>query len=265
MKLTVLVENTSNCSLQAEHGLSLFIEHNHLNFLFDMGQKDLFKHNAELLQIPIEKVDFAIISHSHYDHGGGLSTFLDTNHKAKIYLRAFEPCYSKKDFGMKYIGLDEELKKSHRLIFCSEKEYITPEIILFSNVKERLYDSSLNNLLFLKKQDLFINDTFDHEQNLIIKEGKKNILIAGCAHTGIINIINKAEAILGEKITDVVGGFHLKGLENDGFIKTFAEALKKYPCNFYTCHCTGTESYLKLKEILGNQIQYLSCGMNLTL
>ena len=60
MKLTVLVENTSNCSLQAEHGLSLFIEHNHLNFLFDMGQKDLFKHNAELLQIPIKKVDFAI-------------------------------------------------------------------------------------------------------------------------------------------------------------------------------------------------------------
>jgi hypothetical protein len=53
--------------------------------------------------------------------------------------------------------------------------------------------------------------------------------------------------------------------ENDDFIKTFAEALKKYPCNFYTCHCTGTESYLKLKEILGNQIQYLSCGMNLTL
>ena len=123
-----------------------------------------------------------------------------------------------------------------------------------------------NKLLWIqKKQDLFINDTFDHEQNLIIKEGKKNILIAGCAHTGIVNIINKAEAILGEKITDVVGGFHLKGLENDDFIKTFAEALKKYPCNFYTCHCTGTESYLKLKEILGNQIQYLSCGMNLTL
>ena len=109
MTITSLIENTSSVGLPVEHGLSLFIESdNGLKILFDMGQGGLFARNAAELGIELQKVDIAIISHGHYDHGGGLRTFLEVNEKAKVYIHgsAFEPHYSLRESGMKYKGLD---------------------------------------------------------------------------------------------------------------------------------------------------------------
>lgn len=78
MKITSLVDNTSHAGLPVEHGLSLHIAlDNGQNILFDMGQGSLFASNAATLGIDIASVDAAIISHGHYDHGGGLKTFLE--------------------------------------------------------------------------------------------------------------------------------------------------------------------------------------------
>ena len=96
MKITTLIENTSARGLPTEHGLSLFVETAEHKFLFDMGQTDLFARNAETLGIALSKVDFAVLSHGHYDHGGGLNTFLALNDHAPVYMSryAFEPHYN---------------------------------------------------------------------------------------------------------------------------------------------------------------------------
>ena len=87
MKCTVLVENTSlNEHYRCEHGLSLFIETAGQRILFDTGQSDLFAENAEKLGVDLSQVDFAVISHGHYDHGGGIQKFLDINHSAPVYI-----------------------------------------------------------------------------------------------------------------------------------------------------------------------------------
>ena len=86
MKLTVLTENTSRYGLPAEHGLSLYIEANGRKMLFDMGQTGLFAENAQALGIDLSLVEFAVISHGHYDHGGGLKRFLEMNSKAPVYI-----------------------------------------------------------------------------------------------------------------------------------------------------------------------------------
>ena len=85
---TALIENTSARGLPTEHGLSLFVETAEHKFLFDMGQTDLFARNAETLGIDLSKVDFAVLSHGHYDHGGGLPAFLAVNPTAAVYLQA---------------------------------------------------------------------------------------------------------------------------------------------------------------------------------
>ena len=120
MKITALIENTSARGLPTEHGLSLFVETAEHKFLFDMGQTDLFARNAETLGIALSKVDFAVLSHGHYDHGGGLNTFLALNDHAPVYMSryAFEPHYTSHHFPLsgceQQKNISQPLKAEHR-------------------------------------------------------------------------------------------------------------------------------------------------------
>ena len=92
-----------------------------------MGKTDLFLENAKKMNVDIEDIDLVIISHGHYDHGGGLKAFLEKNTKANIYIHkgAFDKYCSKKiDGQVKYIGLDDGLKDNNRIIFTEDYIYI---------------------------------------------------------------------------------------------------------------------------------------------
>ena len=95
MKATVLVDNISSASLCGEWGLSIYIEYNDTNILLDTGASSLFSKNAKKLDKDIDKVDYAVLSHAHYDHSDGMKTFFENNDKAKFYLResCAENCY----------------------------------------------------------------------------------------------------------------------------------------------------------------------------
>ncbi|TAL63737.1 MAG: MBL fold metallo-hydrolase, partial [Bacteroidetes bacterium] len=116
MKITVLAENsvckTNSLDVKAENGLSLFIEFDKRKILFDTGQSDLFIQNAEKMGIDLSQVDYLVISHGHFDHGGGLKHFLKINKKAKIFLHinAAHKFYTK-IFGFipYYVGLDQKI------------------------------------------------------------------------------------------------------------------------------------------------------------
>ena len=287
MKVISIIENTSRKGLPVEHGLSLYIQlNNGHTVLFDMGQSAMFADNAKELGLRVEDVDTAIISHGHYDHGGGLTAFLELNSKAKVYIHkmAFEGHYSQKDTGLKYIGIDPNLKVNERFVLCDDQTTVANVGILFAGVDGNVCRPFGNRLLFkdsplgvasadpvvagfcLKTECSAINDDFCHEQNLIIEEGNKTILFAGCAHNGIVNIINKAKEILGHYPTHVLAGMHLvkSGLDEkteNAFIANLAnELLSIEGCTFYTMHCTGTDQYGKLKVIMKDRIEYLSCG-----
>lgn len=267
MTITSLVENTSCKALPVEHGLSLHIRLDDGRFvLFDMGQKQLFADNAARLNINLSEVDLAIVSHGHYDHGGGLQTFLEINSKANIYLNshAFEPHYSLRMNGLAYIGLDHDLKDNCRLVFCEGETLLDNGLVLFSNVRGNHLKPTGNKLLFGPTKEQ--NDDFCHEQNLIIKENDRTVLFAGCAHSGILNIIQKAEEIAGGPLTHVFAGMHLvkSGLseaEETAFILSLADRLlENHHCQYFTMHCTGLPQYEILKKRMGNSINYLSCG-----
>ena len=112
MKITTLIENTA-CreGLVCEHGLSLYIETGSKRILFDAGQTGAFGDNAEKLGIDLSRVDLAVLSHGHYDHGGGLKRFLELNAAAPVYINqsAFSQCYNGPE---KYIGLAPSLRES---------------------------------------------------------------------------------------------------------------------------------------------------------
>lgn len=278
MKITVLTENTISKNiekslaekLKAEHGLSLFIETENHKILFDMGQTNLFLENAKNLNINLEKVDFAVLSHGHYDHGGlfsetevfGISAFLKINKTAPIFINenAFSENYNA---NKKYIGLDKNLLENpdfmQRAIFVSDEKEIAPNMKLFScNKNEKLISTNTDGLTQLK-DGIFIPEDFSHEHYLLIEENSKKILISGCSHKGILNITEWFKPDI------LIGGFHLKSLdiENQSDIKTLqnlGEKLASYNTTFYTCHCTGESQFDVLKSVMKEKLFYLGTG-----
>lgn len=121
-----MIENTGQEGMCAEHGLSLYIEYNGGRYLLDTGATSAFLENADKLGIPLDQVDMAFLSHSHYDHSGGFEGFFQRNSKAKVYLqeKAKEACYKITDDERSYIGIPKHLLAAYPERFCFlEKDF----------------------------------------------------------------------------------------------------------------------------------------------
>lgn len=257
MKLTVLMENTA-CreDLKAEHGLSLYIEACGKKILFDSGASAAFGENAEKLGIDLSQVDLMILSHGHYDHGGGIRRFMELNKTAPIYLhrRAFAPSVSAAGT---YIGIDKTLKGCDRLQYTGGKLQLAPGLTLFDCNRRKRHVPVDPWGIGLRRGNTVKPDNFHHEQYLLLEENGKKICISGCSHKGIENIVKWfAPDIL-------VGGFHFMRLEDEDILKEKAAALLESPAVFHTGHCTGEKQFAILKETMGDRLFRIQTGMTL--
>lgn len=204
-------------------------------------------------------------------HGGGIVDFVESNKTAKIYVRkkAFEAHFTKV-LGLKIkIGLSWTLIKSHRFIFTDAVQKIDDELTLFSDISGNEFLPTSNKKLYQERDGQFGQDDFLHEKNLLIAENGKTVLISGCSHKGVYNILRTAHQHA-DKIDVCIGGFHLydpltRKYESDEFIIALANSLKETGVKFYTCHCTGQKVYRKMKSIIGDNLQYISTGQQIEL
>ena len=257
MRITVLAENTSSCSLPSEHGLSLYIEAVGKKLLFDSGQSGLFADNAARLGVELGAVDLAVLSHGHYDHGGGMKRFLELNRTAKLYINrsAFGKFYNADN---KYIGLDASLLRSDRVILTDGVTSLGRGLTLYdASDVETVVDLGAFGLT-TERDGKRIPDDFRHEQYLLIEENDRRILFSGCSHKGIFNIIEHFRPDV------LIGGFHFMKLPLDDTLTAYAKRLDSYDIDLYTCHCTGIEQFEAMRPYM-RRLHYLSTGEKLEL
>ena len=268
MHIITLMENTdggNGCAI--EHGLSFYVETTKHKILLDTGASDRFIANAEKLGIDLAKVDTVILSHGHYDHTGGVLPFVRINQKALIYLRdcADGEYYHVDENEVRYIGIDRAIWDLPQLVRVKRRMNIDEEISIFTNITGRRCWSTSNNALKIKFGDRYRQDPFRHEMCTVIRSEGKNYLFSGCAHNGILNILDAYHAIYGGWPDVVLTGFHfMKKTEYTDAEKknilAVANELKQIPAVFYSGHCTGEAAFTMMKEVMGDQLHQLHSG-----
>ena len=277
MKVTTLIENRpskTDSQLAAEWGLSLHIAFKGHDILFDTGASGLFAKNAENLSLNVASIGTAVLSHHHYDHGGGLRRLLELNSTAKVYLGETPrgDCFFKAfGFMKKYIGLDKTLATDYPDRFWTVREpaEILPDVFILPHILGGRPKPAGNKYLFLRKDHTFVPDDFIHEIVMAIKEDGKLVVFTGCSHNGILNMVDTvAKAFEGTPIKAVIGGFHLMAIPLFNFmagnkreIKDLARSMLDYPVEMtYTGHCTGTKAFPILKAVMGDRLKDMQTG-----
>lgn len=250
MKITSLIENNLGGSkdLDIEHGLSLYIEADDKKVLFDTGKSGNFIDNANQLKINLKNLDYVVISHGHNDHSGGLERLIEEiNPDIKIYLGGgfFNEKYSlREDGNYQYTGspFDQDFLKNNNIYWEYAKDdiiNISDNLLLFTNFNRREEFENTNESMYLKEGHKYVKDMFLDEVSLGIKTDKGLVIVVGCSHVGIVNIIDTIITRTNMNIYAILGGTHLVKEDDEKINKVIEYFIDNDIKTLAACHCTG--------------------------
>ena len=220
--ITTLIENSlgEHTGLAIEHGLSFLVESGSHSILFDTGQSDRFIRNAEKLGKDLSLVRNVVLSHGHYDHSGGFRPFAERIGKGVLTLWTgsgfFDQKYGKSGLSLQYLGNDftkeflDSHEVEHRTVFAGRTE-IVPGIWIVNGFA-RMHAEEPVNPRFCKRitpDGSFQEDTFDDEVLLVVESKRGLVVIVGCAHPGILNMLDTVATLFNQKVYALLGGTHL--------------------------------------------------------
>lgn len=274
IKVSCLVENQSQkADLASEHGLSILIEISGKKILFDTGASGLFLENAKKMGIKLEEVDLVVVSHGHHDHGGGLGSFFQINHKAPVFMAkgADKKHFKISDSSRTDISLDEDILGTYtdRIHFLNSPLELRPGLYIITGIEQTHPAPNGNKLLFEKNGDKFLEDKFHHELIMVLKDKGGLLVFTGCSHNGILNMLDTVTYKFPDAfIKAVFGGFHLMlppdpdsmAMSRTEVGKIGEKLLQMSLGMVFTGHCTGNKAYGVLKEVMGDKLQYFSTG-----
>ena len=271
LRITTLIENNSdeNNTLISEHGLSLYIEIDEIKILFDTGQSGDFIKNADKLKIDLNNLNYVILIHGHYDHSGGFRKLVENTKNS------FKLIVENKFFNEKYKLLESDKYKFNGNSFDREfinannisTKYInqdsfniTEDVILFSNFETNTDFEVLNKKFYIKQNYEYMPDDFSDEIALAVKTEKGLVVILGCSHVGVVNILKTIIKRTGMIIYCVIGGSHL--IEADKLrLNNTIKFLKESNISILRLsHCTGENAIRELQYEFGNKFVYNNTG-----
>jgi 7,8-dihydropterin-6-yl-methyl-4-(beta-D-ribofuranosyl)aminobenzene 5'-phosphate synthase len=258
IKITTLIENSlgEHLALYNEHGISFYIETERGNILFDTGKSGRFIDNAEQLNIDLKNTDYVILSHGHYDHTGGFKKFVERfGHSFQLCI---SPLLLKEKYGYdgkayQFLGnnFDEEFLKQKEI----ETRFITesiveiiPGVFAATHFKRNAPFEKLNNRFYISKDGEYVLDSFEDEIVVVVETQKGLVVLLGCCHPGIVNILSTLIEKTGKNIYGILGGTHLVEADQER-TKLTMEYLKEIEVKILgISHCTGDYAMSRLQE-----------------
>lgn len=276
MKLTVLVDNNTYIDkyLQGEPGLSIFIEDGGKKILFDVGYSDIFIKNAQQLSINLLDVDFVVLSHGHLDHTWGLIPLVQLyseavfkgQHFKKPRLVTHPLTFSSKTYdGSTEIGSllsEDRLSDYFHVELSKESVYLTEKMVFLGEI-ERTNDFEAKVPLGKTREGGVEKDDFLIEDSaMAYKSSEGLVIITGCSHSGICNIVEYARKVCDDdRVVDIVGGFHLLNPSKKQLHGTIEYMKSLRPGSVHACHCTDLKSKMALSKVI--DLKEVGAGLKL--
>jgi 7,8-dihydropterin-6-yl-methyl-4-(beta-D-ribofuranosyl)aminobenzene 5'-phosphate synthase len=276
MKLTVLVDNNTLIDryFYGEPGVSYFIEDESTRILFDVGYSDVFVKNAQKMNINLLDLDFLVLSHGHLDHTWGLdplirlhteATIEEIDHKKPTLVAHPLTLLTKTIDSLEEIGStisEKKLSKHFQIRLSQDPVWLTDKLVFLGEIRRKNDFEAKKPIGKIVKEDLQEDDYLMDDSALAYKSPGGLVIITGCSHAGICNIVEYARELCeDDRIIDIVGGFHLLNPPEEqlqGTLK-YMEALQ--PTEVHACHCTDLNSKIALSKI----VNLKEVGVGLTL
>ena len=266
MKITVLFENHAGFKkgLLGSHGFSVLVEHRGKRVLVDTGSDGkVLLHNMKALDISPEEVDVVFLTHGHYDHTGGLEEFLKARKSSidiyahpHIFLRRIALKPKRREIGIPFS--QEHLEKLGANFILDKKPLKIFDGVWSSGEIERVtWDRRVG---YIVKDNELIKDPVRDDIALVVEDGGNVIVITGCGHSGILNLIMHAQSLLNKPVKALIGGFHLMG-SNERLRREAIRGLKELGVQkLYAGHCTGFEAMASFMYTFGKNFEPLYVG-----
>lgn len=273
MKLTVLVDNTTNTrDLKAESGFSLYMEDRGTSILFDTGSSSLFLENAHKIGIDLSKVGYVVLSHGHYDHTWGLKHLATMYRSITTALPTTKPIllthplsFNQRTKETKEMGCniaEAELADFFSIHKSKTPVWITDQLVFLGEIDRKFSYEGNHTIGQIIKNGMEVADSMEDDTALAYKSSQGLVIITGCSHSGICNIVEQAKQICqDDRVLAVIGGLHLRKPPIEQLSSTIAYLHQANVQQLYACHCTDQPSRIALAQ-LGN-LQEVGVGLTL--
>ncbi len=261
LKITTLIENTQgeHLGLKTEHGISFFIEADDRKIVFDTGSSDSFIYNSELLNIELSDTDFVVLSHGHYDHSGGLKSLINVTDGFKLYVGDgfFNEKYALRNNSYEFLGNDfnESYLKKKSIdyeVLKNQVTQITDSVYIITSFERTFDDEIINPRFVVRKDNRFIKDDFSDELMIAVDTHYGLVIVLGCSHPGVKNMISTAVNHLKRPVYAVIGGTHLVESKGEALQKSVKYIIDEVEV-IGVSHCTGQEA---MNELSGAGSRY---------
>ena len=263
LSIVLLVDNETPTGLIAEHGFAAWIDTGDGCFLFDTGQGAALEHNARDLGIDLGTATALILSHGHYDHTGGIPTFLAANRLAPILYGkgatqarfSCHPEQAPRAIGMTDAVLAEfEQLPAERRIELEGPRLLRPGIGITGPVP-RITDFEDTGGPFFRDAGRVEADLIQDDLSLWFETTEGLVILTGCCHSGLVNTVRHIRSISGvERIHGIIGGLHLLNA-NDQRLQATQQFLADCQPDFLVpSHCTGAHVAEQLQQRFGKNV-----------